>query len=287
MFEYTRQVASGKDNYERIAKEAGDKVNGSVLTLLVKAILGGWFVAIGGYAASVIASLFFDPGASNGTSRAAFSLIFPSALCAILFTGTDLYTGNTMSFTFALYKKHITVLNYFYKLGVSILGNYIGTVLGAMILAGGTTYFIIDVGSGAPYMTDLALAKTTKPFWKIMFSAIGCNCFVCLAVWSFYACYDSAGAVLIIFAHIGAFAAGGLEHIIANFYLLNAALISKSGVSFLDVYYRNLIPVLLGNTIAGTCIMGLPLAFIYRDNKNQSIFKDTRNDEVEIKTLVI
>ncbi|XP_951799.1 formate/nitrate transporter, putative [Theileria annulata] len=287
MFEYTRQLASAKDNYERIAKEAGDKVNGNILTLFVKSLLGGWFVAIGGYAASVIASLFYEQDASNGAARAAFSLIFPGALCAILFTGSDLYTGNTMSFTFALCKKHITFLNYFLKLGISIMGNYIGAVIGALILSGGTTYFLKDVGKGAPYLLDMAIAKTNKPFWKTMFSAIGCNCFVCLAVWSFYACYDSAGAVLIVFAHIGAFAAGGLEHTIANFYLLNAALISQSGVSFLDVYYRNLIPVFLGNTIAGTMFMGLPIAFMYRETPKHPIFKDSRSDDVEIKALIV
>ncbi|UKK01627.2 formate/nitrate transporter [Theileria orientalis] len=277
MSDYYRQISSAKDNYERIATEAGAKANGSTLSLLIKAILGGWMVGLGGYAASFIASLYYVPNTTNASARAAFALVFPVALMSILFTGCDLYTGNTMCFTFALFNKKINPVTYVLKLMVSIAGNYIGTCLAALVLSGGTGHFMKDTGGGAEYMMSLARAKTSQPFWRIMLSAIGCNSLVCLAVWMFYCSYDSGGACLNILGHIGAFAVAGLEHIIANFYILNAALLSRSGVTFVDVYVHNFIPTWMGNTFAGIFVLGIPLSILYNSPSKEATLEYSRS----------
>ncbi|UKJ90812.1 formate/nitrate transporter [Theileria orientalis] len=277
MTDYFRQISSAKDTYERIATEAGAKANGSTLNLAIKAVLGGWMVGLGGYAASFIASLYYVPNTSNASSKAAFAIVFPVALMSILFTGSDLYTGNTMCFTFALFNRKINALTYVLKLMVSIAGNFLGTCLGALVLTGGTGHFMKDTGPGAEFMMSLARAKTSPPFWRIMLSAVGCNSLVCLAVWTFYSSYDSAGACLNTLAHIGAFAVAGLEHIIANFYILNAALLSRSGISFVDVYVHNFIPTLLGNTFAGICVLGIPLSLLYNNPSKEATLEYSRS----------
>nr|PVC51494.1 formate/nitrate transporter [Theileria orientalis] len=277
MSDYYRQISSAKDTYERIAMEAGNKANGSTVTLLIKAILGGWMVGLGGYAASVIASLYYVPNTSNATAKTAFAIVFPVALMSILFTGSDLYTGNTMCFTFALFNKKINALTYVLKLMVSIAGNFVGTSLAALVLTGGTGHFMKDTGAGAEYMVSLARAKTSLPFWRVMLSAVGCNSLVCLAVWMFYCSYDSGGACLNILGHIGAFAVAGLEHIIANFYILNAALLSRSGITFVDVYVHNFIPTWLGNTIAGVFVLGVPMSLLYNQPSKEGTLEYSRS----------
>ncbi|EKX73455.1 formate/nitrate transporter, putative [Theileria equi strain WA] len=263
MAEYSRQIRTPEDNYEYLVKIAEKKVKGPVLHLFLKAILGGWFAGLGGHAAFVLAASYYKENGLLGTPKVAFGLVFTSALLAIIFTGTDLYTGNTMSFTFTLYKKRIDPVQFGCKILVSLFGNYVGAVLAALILSGGTGYFTPEVGPGNPYMKLIAKYKTQQSFWRVICSGIGCNCFVCLAVWSSYVALDAAGSILAIVILITSFAVGGLEHIIANFYTLHACWISQTGITFVDVYFRNFLPTFIGNTIAGSLFLGLPLSILY------------------------
>lgn len=279
MSEYFTQIRSPKDNYEYLARASEKKIKGPVLHLYLKAVLGGWFAGLGGHAAFVLASSYYKEGELLGAPKLAFGLIFTSALLAIIFTGTDLYTGNTMSFVFSLYKRRVTPFEAGSRILVSLFGNYVGAVLAALILSGGTGFFLPGLGSGNPYMKLLAKYKTQESFWRVICSGIGCNCFVCLAVWSSYVALDSAGCIMAIILLICAFAVGGLEHIVANFYTLHACWISRTGITFTDVYFRNFLPTFIGNTIAGSLFLGLPLSILYGSSP-----KVAENPDIELIT---
>lgn len=259
---YFPQLRSPRDNFRLVCDQSEKKVEGGLLSLFLKAILGGWFAGLGGHAAHVLAASFFTSGEPiKGASKTAFGLIFSSALVCIITTGTDLFTSNTMCISLLLYCRRISFWKYFRTMAISFFGNYCGAVLSALVLTGGTGYFL--QGSAAEYMEGVAVFKTSLPFWRVICSAIGCNCYVCIAVWNAFACLDSAGNILSTVLLISSFAVGGYEHIIANFYTMHAAWFSRVGVGLGKIYLTNLLPTFVGNVIAGSCVIGLPLFFLY------------------------
>ncbi|EDO05135.1 Formate/nitrite transporter family protein [Babesia bovis T2Bo] len=255
------QIRKAGDAY-KVAIDTGIyKKSCPIYILLVKAMMGGYFAALGGHAAMVLASYYYMDG-HHGGAKLAFGVIFSGALLCIVFTGTDLVTSNCMNFAFLAYSRQVTLFQYLTRMGTSLLGNYCGAILGAALLTAGTGYFSLDKRPEA-YLKAIYDAKTALPFWRTMLSAIGCNSYVCMAVWCCYVAMDSAGCVLAVMILITSFAVAGFEHIVANFYTLHAALFSCEGTSVGVVYGRNLAPTLLGNYIGGSLIIALPLWLFY------------------------
>ncbi|KAK2197839.1 bifunctional Armadillo-like helical/E3 ubiquitin-protein ligase listerin/Listerin [Babesia duncani] len=266
--EYAMQIRSPSDSYKLMCETGIKKFKCPFYVLLLKAIIAGWFVGMAGHAGLVLASAFYPKVLETGTtgaSKLAFGCIFSGALVLIGFTGADLFTGNTMYLTICLYERKVSILCYLSRMGISLIGNYTGTLISAGVISGGTGYFMKGIGHGGKYLQDLAAAKVALPFWRIMCSAIGCNCYVCLAVWSTFVCVDSAGNILAQMLLITSFAVAGYEHIIANFYTLHAAWISSTGITLYEMYIVNFIPTLLGNFIAGSMVIGAPLFLLYTE----------------------
>jgi len=77
-----------------------------------------------------------------------------------------------------------------------------------------------------------------------------CNALVCLAVWLCYAARDVAGKILAIVGPITAFVALGLEHSVANMYLIPIGMLAGTGFDPAGLA-RNLFWVSLGNIVGG------------------------------------
>ena len=77
-----------------------------------------------------------------------------------------------------------------------------------------------------------------------------CNMLVCLAVWLSFAARTVTGKILAIIWPVSAFVALGLEHSIANMYLMPIGILAGAPGSVNDVM-QNIIPVSLGNIVGG------------------------------------
>ena len=66
-----------------------------------------------------------------------------------------------------------------------------------------------------------------------------------------------------IFLPISAFVAIGLEHSIANCFLLPCGMALGANITTWDILFNNLIPVTLGNTLAGTLLVGGSYSLAY------------------------
>ena len=75
--------------------------------------------------------------------------------------------------------------------------------------------------------------------------------------------YPPAGKFISVFLPISAFAALGLEHAVANMFLVPMGKAAGANITWSQIWLNNLLPVTLGNTIAGSCLMALPFALIY------------------------
>ncbi|TPW05517.1 MAG: hypothetical protein FD129_2759, partial [bacterium] len=114
--------------------------------------------------------------------------------------------------------------------------------------------------------------KCSLPFEVAFFRGILCNALVCLAVWMALAGRSVVDKAVAIVFPISAFVAAGFEHSIANMYFIPMGLLLKpefpqvADSSALTVagMFQNLIPVVLGNLVGGSGMVGLVYYVIYR-----------------------
>ncbi|MBL8906412.1 MAG: formate/nitrite transporter family protein [Rhizobiales bacterium] len=243
-----------------------------VIRLLVLAILGGAFIALGAmFATTVLAG-------ANGTipfgvARLLAGLVFSLGLILIVLGGAELFTGNAlMIMALASHKVGIAALARAW--GIVYLGNFIGAVgMAVLVYLAGQHH----LGGGDVGRTALAIAheKMALGFAEAFFRGILCNLLVCLAVWLSLGARSTTDKVSAIILPVSAFVVAGFEHSVANMYLIPfGMLIEASSVAqswlpsgaesmrLLD-FLLGLIPVTLGNIVGGGFLVGGVYWFVY------------------------
>jgi formate/nitrite transporter len=90
------------------------------------------------------------------------------------------------------------------------------------------------------------------------FRGVLCNWLVCMAVYMASGCSSLSGKMVAMWFPVSSFVAMGLEHSIANMFLLPLAILRGAEYSFADFLMKNLLPVTLGNIIGGSvCVAGM------------------------------
>lgn len=163
----------------------------------------------------------------------------------------QLFTGNSASVAAAKYEDLVTWRELAKSWTISIIGNVIGC--GMFALAAWYTG-LLSAGT-ADLCTSTALNKCRASLGQTIVKAILCNWMVSLAVFLAGASNDLAGKLVGVWFPISTFVAIGLEHSVANLFIMPAALLLKVPLSVGDVLMRNVIPVLIGNAIAGAIVV--------------------------------
>lgn len=242
-------------------------------TMFALAIFGGAFIAIGAIMATTIGTLPKD--FPFGVGVLLKGLIFTVGLILVLVAGAELFTGNNLILMAVLSKK-ATVNGMLRNWGVVYLGNFVGSVIMALLIALSHQY---TMGGGAigQTMFKIAEAKSSLAFVPAIALGILCNILVCLAVWMAFSARTTAGKIAAIIPPITAFVAAGFEHSVANMYFLPVALfvkafdpayVAKLGfeiphVTWGNFLLHNLLPVTIGNIIGGAIFIGAMYWFIY------------------------
>jgi formate transporter len=239
-------------------------------SILVLGFLGGAFISLG-YLLDirVIASLPEEWGTLSSLIGAA---VFPVGLILIIIAGGELLTGNMMAVSMAYLAKRIS-------LGM-LLKNWFWITLfnffGALFVA----YFfgqVAELTSTGPYLDKtvaIAGGKLDHGFMASLVSAIGCNWLVGLAVWLAYGAEDIGGKILAIWFPIMAFVAIGFQHVVANMFVIPAAIFS--GYYSWSDFIRNFIPVFIGNAIGGTVFVSVFYWIAYRGTLETGTRKETK-----------
>ncbi|KYO03279.1 putative formate-nitrite transporter [Plasmodium gaboni] len=290
-----KAVCGGEESYIRCVEYGKAKAHYSNINLLAKAILAGMFVGLCAHASGIAGGLFYYHKLREivGASMSVFvyGFTFPIAFMCIICTGSDLFTGNTLAVSIALYEKKVKLLDYFRVMTISLFGNYVGAVAFAFFvsyLSGAFTYVsAVEKNHFFQFLNDIAEKKVHHTFVECVALAIGCNIFVCLAVYFVLTLKDGAGYVFSVFFAVYAFAIAGYEHIIANIYTLNIALMVNTKITFYQAYIKNLLPTLLGNYIAGAIVLGLPLYYIYKEHYYNFERSKRDGNDAQMKSLSI
>jgi formate transporter len=249
---------------EDFRKSAGQKAGMAISHQIVYGILGGVFISFGGLLAVTVAGGMPGIAASNpGLVKLAFGALFPVGLITIIIAGAQLFTSDCAILPYGWLRGEISLRACLKTWCIIYFSNFIGALIVAY-------FFASEAGllSGDPwrkFIGDLAIAKTSAPFYKIFIKAIGANWLVCLAAWMSYAAKDVAGKVIAIWIPVMCFVVLGLEHSIANMFFIPAAMFNGTPVSVTDMIL-NLIPATLGNIAGGIIGVALPYWFVFDYN---------------------
>ncbi|WP_059050097.1 formate/nitrite transporter family protein [Paenibacillus senegalimassiliensis] len=221
------------------------KAHNPLLTVLILGFLGGAFIALGFLLDIRVISN--TPAEWGSMANFVGAAVFPVGLVLVLLAGGELLTGNMMAVPLARMAKRITTLEMFKNLVLITLSNFAGALFVAYFFG-----HVVGLTAEGPYLeklVDMVAHKLDDGFLQAFISGIGCNWLVALAVWLSYGADNMSGKIMGIWFPTMAFVAIGFQHVVANMFLIPAA-IFEGYYSWGD-YFRNFVPVWLGNLTGG------------------------------------
>jgi formate transporter len=264
MFDFN--AYSPREITERVEQSGIAKARLPLQSMLMLGILAGAFIGLG--------TVFFVLIRSDATLGFAMGqllggIAFSLGLILVVVAGAELFTGNNL-LAIAWADNKISTAELLRNWLLVCCANFIGACgLAVLVFLSGH----LDMNNGAIAAQYLAIAsnKCSLPFSEAFFRGVLCNILVCLAVWMAMAGRSITDKAIAIIFPISAFVAAGFEHSIANMFIIPLALLIKTfghtGIAADAVtwtgLFRNLLPVILGNLVGGSVLVGLIYHLIY------------------------
>lgn len=244
------------------------KARMALLPLLMLGLLAGAFIGLGAMFYTVVKS---DPTLGFATSAVLGGMVFSLGLLLVVVAGAELFTGNNL-LAMAWADGTVTSREVLRNWVLVCLANLVGAAgLAVLVFASGHT----DLNGGAigQQVVKIALAKQVLPWEQAFFRGVLCNVLVCMAVWMAMAGRSVTDKVVAIVPPVTAFVAAGFEHSIANMYFMPLAMLvqqwspgAAAGATMVSLsgMAGNLLPVIAGNLVGGSVLVGLSYYVVYR-----------------------
>jgi len=264
---YGFNVYSPKEIAERVKTIGVSKAHLPFLQTLMLGILAGAFIGLGSLFFTLVKS---DASLSFVISQLLGGLVFCLGLLLVVVAGAELFTGNNL-LAMAWADKRITTRILLRNWCIVCVANFIGAA-GLAVLVFLSSHIEMNDGAIAEQYLKIAEAKCSLPFWTALFRGMMCNVLVCMAIWMSYAGRSVTDKAIAIIFPITAFVAAGFEHSIANMFFIPMAMLIKAfgnvetaaqSVSWAG-FFSNLVPVIIGNLLGGSVLVGLVYHVIYR-----------------------
>jgi formate/nitrite transporter len=260
---------SPKEIAQRVNDVGVVKVHLPFLSLFMLGVLAGAFIGLGALYFVLIKS---DASLGFATSQVVGGLAFSLGLILVIVAGAELFTGNNL-LVMAWAGGKITSVELLRNWIIVCFANFVGAAgLAVLVFLSGHTE--MNNGAIADQYIKIAMVKTAMPFWSAFFKGVLCNVLVCIAVWMAFAGRTVIDKAIAIVFPISAFVAAGFEHCIANMYIIPLAMLEKvfntkslaaETVTWAG-FFNNLLPVILGNLVGGSLLVGIVYHIIYRRN---------------------
>lgn len=262
------------------------KADMNTVTMFVLAVLAGAFIGLGaifattvttGAGALTLGETTGTAGLPYGVSRLLAGLAFCLGLLLVIVAGAELFTGNNLiviAWAGGKVKTRALLRNW----GIVYAGNFVGS-MGTVILMFLTKQHTFGANGIGVTVLKTAAAKCDYGFVQATALGIMCNALVCLAVWLTFSARSTTDKILSIIFPITAFVAAGFEHSVANMYFIpmglflkqfdaswvdrHAADLDLSGLTWENFFFKNLLPVTIGNIIGGAVLVALVYWFVY------------------------
>ncbi|MDD4255583.1 MAG: formate/nitrite transporter family protein [Methanofollis sp.] len=266
-----------------IVAKAGDagkyKVSLPAWNMILRGFMSGAYIAMGAGLATVCAT-GVAPFLGAGIAKLVLGAVFPVGLIITVMTGAELFTGDAMFAPMAAFIHKVSwasVLNLWLWV---YIGNLIGSLVYAYIMAYGplTSWSAAGVGAANAFGVNavaIAAGKTSylgaAALWSCFLKAIGCNWLVNLAILLGICADDAIGKIVGIWFPIMAFVSTGFEHCVANMYFIPAGILTMpylsaeqaagiaglSNLGWVTMWTNNIIVVTLGNIVGGLLFVGV------------------------------
>ncbi len=238
------------DAFADLAASKVRAMRSTPLGFFLASAMAGAYVGIG-----IVLIFSIGQTIEPGIRSLVMGVSFGIALTLVVFAGSELFTGHTMTMTIGLLRGTVGLSG----LSASWITTWIGNLAGAVLLsllfyAGGGGQILKD---GADLIFKVSAYKMNSSAAELVARGILCNWLVCLALWMSARATSDAAKCILIFWCLFAFIACGFEHSIANMTIFTVALLGNhpESVSLSGMAY-NLAWVTLGNAIAGVFFMG-------------------------------
>jgi formate/nitrite transporter len=199
-------VKSPNETLNTLAAATQWRATISLDILVAQSVMAGIYIAMATH-------LLFAVG--GGVLGAVF---FPVGLLAILLTSGDLFTGDILIMLPSLLSGQVSVGAVARNWTVSWFGNMAGCVIWA--------YFIVylpgsleDIGKNE-FAINVALKKANQTWGSIFLKGVGANFMVCLAIYQATCSGEVISKLTAIFLPLSGFVMMGLEHCIANQFII-------------------------------------------------------------------
>lgn len=264
---YGSDAFSPKEIAEKVENIGVVKARLPFLSMAMLGVLAGAFIGLGGMFFVLVTS---DATLGFAASRVLGGLVFSLGLLLVVVAGAELFTGNNL-LAMAWADGKLTTYEVLRNWAIVCAANFVGAA-GLALMVFLSRHPEMNGGLVAQAYVKIAVAKCALPFWPAFFKGMLCNVLVCMAVWMALAgrsVFDKA--VAIVFP-ITAFVAAGFEHSIANMYFIPLAMLldaagtatAPAGAITWAGFAGNLVPVILGNLVGGSVLVGLVYHVIYR-----------------------
>lgn len=236
------------------------------LQIVALSLLGGGWIALG--------FVFFvttQTGAAGlpwGLTRLVGGVVFATGLFLVVVTGADLFTSTTMT----LIGRAAGRLTWWQLLKHWVLvyvGNFLGAATMVALCFFGGLHHQANNGWGQVVL-NAANGKVHHTWIESFVLGIFCNLCVCVAVWAGFAGRSLTDKAVAVVGPVALFVATGMEHSIANMFLIPLAIVIKDfggepfqamvgydALTWSNLVVKNLIPVTLGNIVGGGVMIGL------------------------------
>ncbi|RPA62406.1 formate/nitrite transporter family protein [Aerococcus agrisoli] len=178
--------------------------------------------------------------------------LFPLGLTLVIVAGAQLFTGNCMDVFMAYISKQISLKALIKNWALVFFGNFVGSFLLAFIYGEGLGFTQSLLASGE--LETIINGKISATPLQMIISGIFCNILVCLGVWLANSSKSNGHKMLLLWMPVTIFVYLGLQHSVANMFLLSAGLFA--GVNSISELVINLVLVGLGNIIGGAFVVG-------------------------------
>lgn len=222
-----------------------------LLKLMILGFQAGAFISLGYLLYIRVTAPLAGP--LEGLSSLIGASVFPIGLILTLLAGGELLTGNMMAVPLAALAKEITGWQLLKNWSLITLSNFLGAIFVAYVF--GHLTGLTESGIFLEKTVSIAEHKLEATFLQAFLSGIGCNWLVALAVWLSYGSQDMGGKILGIWFPTMAFVAIGFQHVVANMFVIPAAIFAGH-FTWIE-YVHNFVPVFLGNATGGTLFVAM------------------------------
>ena len=235
--------------------------------LLIRGILAGAFL---GYATSLVFVVV-----SQGLPPIVGAILFPVGFVILVLLGMELVTGNFALLPAGVMAGTVRVTKLLRNWGWVYLGNFMGSVLYAVLFYLVITNWRTGNGGAVADLLKQAAQKKTLAYAALGYSGWGtalvkavlCNWMVTIGAVLALVSRSTVGKIAAMWLPIMTFFALGFEHSVVNMFLIPSGMILGASISLGQALFWNLLPVTLGNLFAGTLLTGVALYVTYPTEK--------------------